>query len=127
MRKTFLSAMICSALLVVLVPMASAQQVLAQEGTAHFVCLAPAGHVCQYVVQTAAGPINFSLPSGERRDVGGVTPRRDKYCVCDPGPVTADCKAPQLGHWCLGYWADVVPGQNSQHKSIWFHFAQSNR
>ena len=124
MRKTFLPAMICFALPVVLAPTASAQQVLAQEGTAHFVCLAPAGHVCQYVVQTGAGPISFALPSGERRVVAGITPRRDKYCVCDPGPVTPDCTAPQLGHWCLGYWADVVPGQNSQNRVILFHFAQ---
>jgi hypothetical protein len=79
-----------------------------------FVCSAPAGHVCQYTIRTAAGPVSFALPSGQRRNVPGITPRQDKFCVCDPGPVTDDCTAPQLGSWCLGYWADVVPGLNSR-------------
>jgi hypothetical protein len=81
--------------------------------TVKFVCLAPAGHTCQYQIRTAQGPMDFSLPAGQKREVSGVTPRADKYCVCDPGPVTPDCTAPQLGSWCLGYWADVVPGENS--------------
>ncbi len=85
----------------------------AQEKAVKFVCLAPAGHTCQYQVRTAQGPISFALPAGEKREVGGITPRTDTYCVCDPGPVTPDCTAPQLGSWCLGYWANVVPGENS--------------
>jgi hypothetical protein len=127
MRKAFLSALsaaIFSALLTFLAPTANAQQVFAQEKAVQFVCSAPAGHVCQYTVRTGAGPISFSLPSGERRDIAGITPRSDTYCVCDPGPVTPDCKAPQLGHWCLGYWADVVPGLNTHNNASRFHFAQ---
>ncbi len=87
----------------------------AQAGqTVTFLCAAPAGHVCQFAVQTAGAPIAFSLPSGERKEVPHITPHADKYCVCDPGPVTPDCKAPQLDHWCMGSWLDVDPGLNSQ-------------
>ena len=124
MGKGISSVAICAAQSILLVLATGAERALAQEHNVHFVCLAPAGHVCQYVVQTGGGPLSFSLPSGDRRDVGGITPRRDKYCVCDPGPVTADCTAPQLGHWCLGYWADVVPGKNSENRAILFHYAQ---
>ena len=58
--------------------------------------------------------MNFALPSGERKEVPGVTPHADKYCVCDPGPVTPDCKGPRLDHWCMGTWLDVDPGLNSE-------------
>ena len=75
---------------------ASAQQ------TVTFLCAAPAGHVCQ---------------------LASITPHADKYCVCDPGPVTADCTAPQLGHWCLGSWLDVDTGQNSENDAGKGHFA----
>ena len=87
---------------------ASAQQ------TVTFLCNAAAGHVCQFQINTASGPINFALPSGQRTQIPNVTPHADKYCVCDPGPVTPDCTAPQLGHWCMGQWLDVDPGLNSQ-------------
>ena len=56
----------------------------------------------------------FALPSGERKEVPGITPHADKYCVCDPGPVTPDCKAPRLDHWCMGSWLDVDAGLNSE-------------
>ena len=82
--------------------------------TATFLCAAPAGHVCQFEVRTAGAPVDFSLLSGERKEVAGVTPHVDKYCVCDPGPVTPDCKAPQLDHWCMGQWLAVDPGLNSE-------------
>jgi hypothetical protein len=111
MSKTLVLVSICLALLAFLAPGASLQPVSAQQ-PATFLCLAPAGHVCQFAVRTGAGPISFALPSGERRELAGLTPVVDKYCVCDPGPVTPDCTAPQLGNWCLGYWADVVPGLN---------------
>jgi hypothetical protein len=124
MRKAIPSVAFYAALPILLVLAASSQRALAQEHSLHFVCLAPAGHVCQYVVLTAAGPVNFSLPSGERRDVGDITPRRDKYCVCAPGPVTDDSTAPQLRHWCLGYWADVVPAKDSENRVILLHYAQ---
>jgi hypothetical protein len=107
MRTTIIFAAIGLALPVLFAPAANAQQAPV------FLCAAPAGHVCQFAVQFAAAPINFALPSGERKEVPGVTPYAAKYCVCDPGPVTPDCKAPQLDHWCLGQWLDVVPGQNS--------------
>jgi hypothetical protein len=104
-------AMTRAALLAVALGALAATETRAE--TVKFVCLAPAGHTCQYQVRTAQGPLNFSLPSGQKREVSGVTPRADKYCVCDPGPVSPDCTAPQVGSWCLGYWADVVPGENS--------------
>src|SRR5215831_12843234 len=84
------------------------------EQTVTFLCAAPAGHVCQFAVQTAGSQVNFSLPSGERKEVPNITPHADKYCVCDPGPVTPDCQAPLLGHWCLGSWLDVTTGLNSE-------------
>jgi hypothetical protein len=83
MRGMLLCAAACFVAPVFLAPAASAQE------TVRFLCLAPAGHVCQFEVQTPAGPIDFALPSGERKEVAEVTPRSDTYCVCDPGPVTA--------------------------------------
>ena len=79
-----------------------------------FLCAAPAGHVCQFAVKIAGSQMDFALPSGERKEVPGITPHADKYCVCDPGPVTPDCKAPRLDHWCLGSWLDVDTGLNSE-------------
>ena len=87
-----------------------------------FLCAAPAGHVCQFAVKTGGSQMAFALPSGERKAVAGITPHADKYCVCDPGPVTADCTAPQLGHWCLGSWLDVDAGQNSENDAGKGHF-----
>ena len=58
----------------------------------------------------------FALPSGQRKEVPGITPHADKYCVCDPGPVTPDCKAPRLDHWCMGSWLDVDTGLNSENE-----------
>ena len=81
---------------------ASAQQILAQQN-AQFLCLAPAGHVCQFEVRTEAGAIDFSLASGERHEVAGITPYRNKYCVCDPGPCYRGLHAPDrsLVSWGL--------------------------
>jgi hypothetical protein len=98
------------ALLAFLVPGTRAS--LAQQQIVTFVCPVPAGHMCQFVVRTAASPISFALSSGERTELAGITPGIDKYCVCDPGPVTSDCTAPRIDHWCLGFWADVVLGPN---------------
>ena len=61
----------------------SAQQAVA------FLCNAAAGHVCQFQINTASGPINFALPSGQRTQIDGVTPRADKYCVCGSRPSDA--------------------------------------
>jgi hypothetical protein len=93
---------------------ALATPAFAQEKAVEFVCSAPAGHTCQFGIKTAKGPVNFALPSGQKKVVEGVTPRADKYCVCDPGPVNETCTAPEVGKWCLGYWQDVVPGLNSR-------------
>jgi hypothetical protein len=88
---------------------------MAQAGqTVTFLCAAPAGHVCQFAVQTGGAQVAFSLLSGERKEVPNITPHADKYCVCDPGPVMPDCKAPRLDHWCMGSWLDVDTGLNSE-------------
>ena len=113
MRNLLLSTALCVAAPICLATAANAQQNLAQQ-TVTFLCAAPTGHVCQFGVQTGGSQINFALPSGERKEMAGVTPHADKYCVCDPGPVTPDCKAPRLDHWCLGSWLDVDTGLNSR-------------
>jgi hypothetical protein len=84
------------------------------EQTVTFLCAAPAGHLCEFAVQTGGTQVAFSLPSGERKEVPNITPHADKYCVCDPGPVTPDCKAPRLDHWCMGSWLGVDAGLNSE-------------
>jgi hypothetical protein len=109
MRNLLLAtAVLCFAAPICLATAASAQQ------TVTFLCAAPAGHVCQFAVKTGGSQMTFALPSGERKEVASITPHADKYCVCDPGPVTPDCTAPQTGHWCLGSWLDVDTGQNSE-------------
>ena len=108
MRKLFLFIALGISLPTCLATAASAQQAVA------FKCLAPAGHVCQFAVKTGGSQITFALPSGERKEVPGITPHADKYCVCDPGPVTPDCKAPRLDHWCMGSWLDVDTGLNTE-------------
>jgi hypothetical protein len=115
MRKLLLPVALCMAAPVCLATTAGAGQTLAQRAVT-FLCAAPAGHVCQFAVQTGGSQMNIALPSGERKEVAGVTPHADKYCVCDPGPVTPDCKAPQLDHWCMGSWLDVDPGLNSENE-----------
>ena len=108
MKTLILAVALCATLPACLATAAHAQQ------TATFLCLAPGGHVCQFAVKTGGSQMNFALPSGERKEVPGITVHADKYCVCDPGPVTPDCKAPRLDHWCLGSWVDVDSGVNSQ-------------
>jgi hypothetical protein len=90
MNKPLLSAALCAIGSACLATGAHAQQ------TVTFLCLAPTGHVCQYAVQTGGQEITFALPSGERKEVPGITPHADKYCVCDPGPVTPDCSGSTL-------------------------------
>jgi hypothetical protein len=107
MRNLLLSTALC------LAPFCLATSASAQQ-TVTFLCAAPAGHVCQFAVKTGGSQTTFALPSGERKEVASITPHADKYCVCDPGPVTPDCTAPELGHWCLGAWLDVDPGLNSE-------------
>ena len=123
MWKTLLAPALILALPALPPPAASAEQLLAQQETVRFVCTAPAGHVCQFSLRTGAGPVDFALPAGERREVAGIVPYKDKYCVCDPGPVTPDCKAPQLDHWCLGDWLDVTRELNSQYDAVEHRFA----
>jgi hypothetical protein len=119
MRNLLLSTALCLAGPIGLATVASAQQ------TVTFLCAAPAGHVCQFAVRTGGSQTAFALPSGEQKEVANITPHTDKYCVCDPGPVTADCMAPQLGHWCLGSWLDVDTGQNSENDAGRGHFAMT--
>jgi hypothetical protein len=116
MRNLLLSTGLCLAAPICLLTPASAQQ------TVTFLCAAPAGHVCQFAVKTGGTQTAFALSSGERKEVAGITPHADKYCVCDPGPVTADCTAPELGHWCLGSWLDVDPGLNSENDAGKGHY-----
>src|SRR5271166_5217992 len=117
MKKLLLSTALCLIGAAYLATSAHAQQ------TVTFLCLAPAGHICQYAVQTGGSQISFPLPSGERKEVPGITPHADKYCVCDPGPVTPDCKAPRLDHWCIGQWLDVDSGVNSENEILNDRFA----
>jgi hypothetical protein len=122
MRNLLLSTALIAAAPVFLAVAADAQQTLAQQ-TVTFLCAAPAGHVCQFAVQTGGSQVAFALPSGERKEVPGITPHADKYCVCDPGPVTPNCQAPRLDHWCLGSWLDVDTGLNSENDIGKGHFA----
>lgn len=108
MKNLLLSTALCVSAPICLATATNAQQ------TVTFLCTAPPGHVCQFAVQTGGSQKAFALPSGERKEVSGISPHVDKYCVCDPGPVTPDCKAPQLDHWCMGDWVKVVPGLNSE-------------
>jgi hypothetical protein len=117
MKKLLLMTTLCVLALVCLAPGANAQQ------SVTFLCAAPAGHVCQFAVQTGGSQIAFALPSGERKELPGITPHADKYCVCDPGPVTPNCQAPQLDHWCMGSWLDVDTGLNSENDGGKGHFA----
>jgi hypothetical protein len=121
MRNLLLSAALCAVTSVGLASGASAQQ------TVTFLCAAPAGHVCQFAVQSGGTQMAFALPSGERKQVSGITPHADKYCVCDPGPITSDCKAPQLDHWCMGSWLDVDTGLNSENDRGMNSFAARQR
>jgi hypothetical protein len=120
MRNLLLSTALC------LAPICLATSASAQQ-TVTFLCAAPAGHVCQFAVKTGGSQTTFALPSGERKEVANITPHADKYCVCDPGPVTADCTAPQLGDWCLGSWLDVDTGQNSENDAGKGHFVMNRR
>jgi hypothetical protein len=119
MRNLLLATTLCVASVAGLTLPANAQQ------TVTFLCAAPAGHVCQFAVKTGGSQTTFALPSGERKEVANITPHADKYCVCDPGPVTTDCTAPQLGHWCLGSWLDVDTGQNSENDAGKGHFVMT--
>jgi hypothetical protein len=107
MRNLVLSTALC------LLPICLGGSASAQQSVT-FLCAAPAGHTCQFAIKTGGSQTAFALPSGERKEVPGITPHADKYCVCDPGPVTPDCTAPRLDHWCLGAWLDVDTGLNSE-------------
>ncbi len=126
MRGRLLSAALCAGAPLWMASVAISQPAVAQQ-TVTFLCAAPTGHVCQFAVQTAGSQVAFALPSGERKELPGITPRVDKYCVCDPGPVTPDCKAPQLDHWCMGQWLDVDPGLNSENDAGKNGFASSTK
>jgi hypothetical protein len=72
MTKTLFLSAIFLALPALLPPAVSAQQTLAQQETVPFVCAAPAGHVRQFSVRTAAGPVDFgTMPATSRRSPEG--------------------------------------------------------
>ena len=122
MKNLLLSTALCVA-----APLGFGDALANAQQTVTFLCAAPAGHVCQFAVQTGGSQMAFALPSGERKEVPGITPHADKYCVCDPGPVTPDCKAPRLDHWCLGSWLDVDTGLNSENEIANDRFAADLR
>ena len=109
MRGLIASMAVASALLA---GAGGAEHAFAQEA-ATFACVVAKGHVCQFAVRTGDKQVNFALPAGHKKRVGGVEPSVSVYCVCDPGPVTPDCKEPQVGKWCLGTWSPVMKGVNS--------------
>ena len=121
MRNLLLATALCVAAPVCLASAANAQQTLAQQ-TVTFLCAAPAGHVCQFAVQTGGSQIAFALPSGARKEESGDHATHRQYRVCDPGPVTPNCQAPRLDHWCLGAWLDVDTGLNSENDIGKGHF-----
>ncbi len=118
--RSVLSSLVLFVLL--LTAIGGAQQAVAQQAVT-FTCLAPAGHVCQIGVRSGGGQLNFALPSGEKKEMAGITPHTDKYCICDPGPVTPDCKQPRLDLWCFGSWQEVQPGVNSENDGVKHLFA----
>ena len=126
MKTVLLAKALSVALPVCLALAVSAPPAMAQQA-ATFICLVPAGHVCQFAVKTGGSQVDFALPSGERKELPGITLHVDKYCVCDPGPVTPDCRAPQLDHWCLGSWVDVDTGLNSENEIANDRFAADLR
>ncbi len=67
--------------------------------------------------------MDFALPSGGTKEAPGLVPHVDTYCVCDPGPVTPDCKQPRLDLWCSGSWSEVQPGVNTQNDIANHRFA----
>ena len=96
MRNLLLSAALCAVTSVGLVSSASAQQTVSLP-------VRGAGRTRVSVRGANRGSqMAFALPSGERKEVPGITPHADRYCVCDPGPITPDCKAPG---WIIGAWA----------------------
>jgi len=81
MRNLLLTTALCVAAPFCLAPAANAQQTLAQQ-TVTFLCAAPAGHVCQFAVQSAGSQIAFALPSGERKEsVGDHAAHRQVLCL----------------------------------------------
>jgi hypothetical protein len=80
MWATFPFAAACYVLSAFLAPPMSAHE------CARLLCLAPAGHICQFEVRTPGGPIEFALPSGERKEVAGVTRAATNIALAIPVP-----------------------------------------
>ena len=74
MRNLLLTTALCVAAPVCLATAANAQQTLAQQ-TVTFLCAAPAGHVCQFAVQTGGSQIDFRVAVGRAKG-GGRRSRR---------------------------------------------------
>jgi hypothetical protein len=119
MRSTYVNAALCVTAFFGLTCASNSQE----QQTVTFQCNAPEGHVCQFGVRSGQSQQNFGLPSGQQHDVSGLVPWTDTYCVCDPTPVTDDCRPPVLDNWCFGSWEPVKPGVNAQTDYGGNHFA----
>jgi hypothetical protein len=61
------------------------------QGSVQWGCDAPVGRTCYFSIQFAGGGVrNFSLLSGRKTMVGGVTPGRDQYLVSIDAPNMGD-------------------------------------
>jgi hypothetical protein len=64
--------------------------VAAQSAPTVFGCDAAGRRTCYFTVTTPAGAQSFSLGPGQRRVIGGLTPRRDSYVVSYGAPSLGD-------------------------------------
>ena len=76
----------------------------AQQKTVAFGCDAGVGAVCNFTLRPVRGmERQFSVPSGQRTEMSGVIPLKERYCVC-VGVATpldwAECKTPYRGSFC---------------------------
>ena len=101
MRNLLLSAALCIAAPICLASAASAQQ------TVTFLCAAPAGHVCQFAVQTGGSQMAFALPSGERKEVPESRRTPTNTASATRVRLRPTAKRPS---WTIGAWA---PGSTS--------------
>jgi hypothetical protein len=82
--------MTCWILAIACVSGALAVPALAQ-GSVQWGCDAPVGKTCYFSIQLATGGTrSFSLPSGRKMTVSGVTPGQDRYLVSIDAPNMGD-------------------------------------
>ena len=78
----------------------------AQQQPTIFFCAAPAGHVCRFVVQTGATPIDFALLSGERSSSPALFRTRPSIVFVTPALSRRTAGRPA---WTIGAWANGWP------------------